>query len=50
MSFSKKKQVYAALDPPRWTLNPERLKKCFTERTKAIVLNRLRASPLIFVT
>ena len=34
-------QVYVDLDPPDWTLNPEKLKKAFTERTKAVVLNRL---------
>ncbi|KAL5560960.1 hypothetical protein UlMin_030707 [Ulmus minor] len=31
--------VYVPLDPPHWTLNPDKLKKSFTERTKAIVLN-----------
>ncbi|KAF4381962.1 hypothetical protein F8388_014092 [Cannabis sativa] len=31
--------VYVALDPPHWTLNPETLKRSFTEKTKAIVLN-----------
>ena len=33
-----------ALDPPHWNLNPEKFKKSFTERTKAIVLNRLETS------
>ncbi|CAK9145193.1 unnamed protein product [Ilex paraguariensis] len=31
--------VYVALDPPYWTLDPDKLMKCFTARTKALVLN-----------
>ncbi|EXB95710.1 Kynurenine--oxoglutarate transaminase 1 [Morus notabilis] len=31
--------VYVALDPPHWTLDPEKLRKSFTEKTKAVVLN-----------
>ncbi|KAH7517005.1 hypothetical protein FEM48_Zijuj09G0016100 [Ziziphus jujuba var. spinosa] len=31
--------VYVALDPPHWTLDPVKLVKSFTVRTKAIVLN-----------
>lgn len=33
-------QVYVTLDPPNWTLDPNKLLKSFTSRTKAIVLNR----------
>lgn len=33
--------VFMALDPPHWTLDPEKFKKAFTDRTKAVVLNRL---------
>ncbi|CAI9767844.1 unnamed protein product [Fraxinus pennsylvanica] len=32
--------VYVALDPPNWTLNLDKLKKSFTTKTKAVVLNR----------
>ncbi|XP_047270180.1 probable N-succinyldiaminopimelate aminotransferase DapC isoform X2 [Capsicum annuum] len=32
-------QVYVALDPPHWSLDPKKLAKSFTGRTKAIVLN-----------
>ncbi|MBA0801278.1 hypothetical protein Gohar_011652 [Gossypium harknessii] len=32
--------VYVALEPPQWTLDPEKLMSSFTSRTKAIVLNR----------
>ncbi|KAA3454612.1 kynurenine--oxoglutarate transaminase-like [Gossypium australe] len=32
--------VYVALEPPQWTLDPEKLMRSFTSRTKAIVLNR----------
>ncbi|KAF3436512.1 hypothetical protein FNV43_RR23604 [Rhamnella rubrinervis] len=31
--------VYVALDPPHWTLDPDKLMKSLTGRTKAIVLN-----------
>ncbi|PON72433.1 LL-diaminopimelate aminotransferase [Trema orientale] len=31
--------VYVALDPPHWTLDPEKLQKSFTQKTKAVVLN-----------
>ncbi|KAA8543048.1 hypothetical protein F0562_021457 [Nyssa sinensis] len=31
--------VYVPLDPPHWTLDPDKLMKSFTVRTKAIVLN-----------
>ncbi|XP_057964318.1 uncharacterized protein LOC131155301 [Malania oleifera] len=31
--------VYVALDPPHWTLDPDKLMKSFTVKTKAIVLN-----------
>ncbi|KAK8511060.1 hypothetical protein V6N12_033342 [Hibiscus sabdariffa] len=31
--------VYVPLDPPRWTLDPEKLMSSFTSRTKAVVLN-----------
>lgn len=31
--------VYVALDPPYWSLDPNKLAKSFTARTKAIVLN-----------
>ncbi|XP_009759648.1 uncharacterized protein LOC107770016 isoform X2 [Nicotiana tabacum] len=31
--------VYVALDPPHWSLDPDKLAKSFTGRTKAIVLN-----------
>ena len=31
--------VFVPLDGPNWTLDPDRLKKAFTKRTKAIVLN-----------
>ncbi|PHU16474.1 hypothetical protein BC332_17679 [Capsicum chinense] len=31
--------VYVALDPPHWSLDPKKLAKSFTGRTKAIVLN-----------
>ncbi|XP_017978546.1 PREDICTED: kynurenine--oxoglutarate transaminase isoform X1 [Theobroma cacao] len=31
--------VYVALDPPQWTLDPDKLMKSFTSKTKAIVLN-----------
>ncbi|TYH03868.1 hypothetical protein ES288_A09G253000v1 [Gossypium darwinii] len=31
--------VYVALEPPQWTLDPEKLMRSFTSRTKAIVLN-----------
>ncbi|XP_038705222.1 kynurenine--oxoglutarate transaminase-like isoform X2 [Tripterygium wilfordii] len=31
--------VYVALDPPHWTLDPDRFMKAFTSRTKAVVLN-----------
>ncbi|KAG8484477.1 hypothetical protein CXB51_022849 [Gossypium anomalum] len=31
--------VYVALEPPQWTLDPEKLIRSFTSRTKAIVLN-----------
>ncbi|KAK7277794.1 hypothetical protein RJT34_22811 [Clitoria ternatea] len=31
--------VYVPLDPPLWTLDPSKLLRSFTERTKAIVLN-----------
>ncbi|CAN1285187.1 Methionine aminotransferase [Linum perenne] len=32
--------VYIALDPPRWTLDAEKFMNSFTDRTKAVVLNR----------
>ncbi|XP_073063321.1 uncharacterized protein [Primulina eburnea] len=35
--------VYVALDPPYWTLSPDKLEKTFTDNTKALVLNRLAA-------
>ncbi|KGN44994.1 kynurenine--oxoglutarate transaminase [Cucumis sativus] len=31
--------VYVSLDPPKWTFDPNKLLKSFTDRTKAIVLN-----------
>lgn len=31
--------VYVTLEPPKWTLDPNKLLKSFTDRTKAIVLN-----------
>ncbi|XP_047311290.1 methionine aminotransferase-like [Impatiens glandulifera] len=31
--------VYVPLDPPQWSLDPEKLTKSFSNRTKAIVLN-----------
>ncbi|XP_073063323.1 uncharacterized protein [Primulina eburnea] len=31
--------VYVALDPPYWTLSPDKLEKTFTDNTKALVLN-----------
>ncbi|XP_073158224.1 uncharacterized protein [Henckelia pumila] len=31
--------VYVALDPPYWTLDPDKLDKIFTDKTKALVLN-----------
>ncbi|KAJ6680112.1 AMINOTRANSFERASE CLASSES I AND II FAMILY PROTEIN EXPRESSED [Salix purpurea] len=31
--------VYVALEPPHWTLNPERFINSFTSRTKAVILN-----------
>ncbi|KAJ6723374.1 AMINOTRANSFERASE CLASSES I AND II FAMILY PROTEIN EXPRESSED [Salix koriyanagi] len=31
--------VYVALEPPHWTLNPERFINSFTARTKAVILN-----------
>lgn len=34
-------QVFVALDPPHWTLDPNKLLQSVTRRTKAIVLNRL---------
>jgi hypothetical protein len=33
--------VFVALDPPHWTLDPNKLMQSITGRTKAIVLNRL---------
>ncbi|BBH06580.1 glycosyl hydrolase 9A1 [Prunus dulcis] len=32
-------QVYVALDPPQWTLDPNKFINSFTGRTKAVVLN-----------
>ncbi|XP_042012173.1 methionine aminotransferase-like isoform X1 [Salvia splendens] len=32
--------VYVGLDPPYWTLDPDKLEKAFTDKTKAVVLNR----------
>lgn len=32
--------VYVPLDPPYWTLDLDKLMKSFTDRTKAVVLNR----------
>jgi aspartate/methionine/tyrosine aminotransferase len=34
-------QVYVALEPPHWTLDPDRFINSFTARTKAVILNRL---------
>ncbi|KZV44146.1 kynurenine--oxoglutarate transaminase 1-like [Dorcoceras hygrometricum] len=31
--------VYVALDPPYWTMNPDKLEKILTDKTKALVLN-----------
>jgi aminotransferase len=31
--------VFVPLDPPSWTLDPERLRRAFTPRTRAFVLN-----------
>jgi len=31
--------VFVPLEPPSWTLNPERLRRAFTKRTRAFVLN-----------
>jgi aspartate/methionine/tyrosine aminotransferase len=31
--------VFVPLDKPNWTLDPDRMRKAFTKRTKAIVLN-----------
>ena len=33
------KPVFVPLDPPAWTLNPDRLRAAFTPRTRAFVLN-----------
>lgn len=33
--------MFVALDPPHWTLDPNKLMQSVTGRTKAIVLNRL---------
>jgi len=33
------KPVFVPLDPPGWTLNPDRLRAAFTSRTRAFVLN-----------
>lgn len=33
-------QVYVGLDPPHWTLSSDKLDNCFTNKTKALVLNR----------
>jgi len=33
------KPVYVPLEPPNWTLDPERLRRAFSSRTKAIVVN-----------
>lgn len=33
-------QVYVGLDPPYWALNSDKLEKAFTDKTKALVLNR----------
>lgn len=32
--------VFVPLDPPHWTLDPNKLMQSITGRTKAIVLNR----------
>lgn len=40
LTIKKKCQVYVGLDPPYWTLDPEKLEKAFTDKTKAVVLNR----------
>lgn len=37
-------QVYVSLDPPQWTLDPNKFINSFTGRTKAVVLNRLEAT------
>lgn len=34
-------QIHVPLDPPQWTLDPRKLLTSITERTKAIILNRL---------
>jgi len=33
------KPVFVPLDRPNWTLNPDRLRAAFSERTKAIIIN-----------
>ncbi|MFM7140444.1 MAG: pyridoxal phosphate-dependent aminotransferase, partial [Alphaproteobacteria bacterium] len=37
--FAAGREVYHALEPPRWELDPERLRRAFGPRTRAIVLN-----------
>jgi len=37
--FAAGREVYHALEPPRWELDPERLARAFGPRTRAIVLN-----------
>lgn len=39
-------QVYVPLDPPHWTLDPNKFIKSFSGRTKAVILNRLEATKL----
>ena len=33
------KPVFVPLEPPHWTIDPERLRRAFTSKTKAIVVN-----------
>ncbi|HZR83664.1 MAG TPA: aminotransferase class I/II-fold pyridoxal phosphate-dependent enzyme [Candidatus Binatia bacterium] len=37
--FAGAREVYFALAPPRWELDPERLRRAFTPRTRAIIVN-----------
>jgi aminotransferase len=37
--FAGAHEVFVALEPPRWELDPERLRRAFSPRTRAIILN-----------
>lgn len=45
--WTQNEQVYVTLDPPMWSLDPDKLLKSFTHRTKAIVLNRYEFHSII---